>query len=445
MTTEPVHQPPTYQSTWDALIETMRLLWPTPATIGVAPDPHDQGHGDQGHGEGERARTAAGVPGGHRVVREFLVLPDRRHPRVALPVSTARVTAEALRKHSQALSLGERAVRTALSGLVRLPGVHPGLARVAPHRIRVSVPQGRSAESFEDHLAGILGHEVVVAIGVGQPRANRKPVLHALTPEGDTVAYVKVGTKEPTKVLVRDEAAALGSFWSADRPTTTLRVPRVLHHGRWRGLEVLVLAPLRPESGHWRRRTVPLSAMRELAGHFGTTESTLAQSPVWGLAQDTPDALRDADRARRFDRILAEAGARHGDTKLMLGAWHGDWTPWNMAWSGDHVLLWDFERFATGVPFGYDLTHYRLQATLRDAGEEGAGRHVRRQLATDPAHRVPTDDIVFSGNDPEAVWIAYLVELARRYTLASEPAEGAPLRARTTWLLDLLDDLVLRR
>ncbi|MGH3486421.1 MAG: hypothetical protein ACRDP8_00680 [Actinopolymorphaceae bacterium] len=432
MTTHPAHQPSTYQSTWDALVETMQLLWPAPATIGT--DDGDQASGPDG---------AAGA--GRRTVREFLVLPDRRHPRVALPVSTARVSAEALRKHSQALSLGERAARTALSGLVRLPGVQSGLTRIAHHRIRVSVPEGSVAESFEDHLAGILGRDVVVAIGVGQPRANRKPVLHALTPDGDTAAYVKVGTKEPNKVLVRDEAAALHSFWAADRPTTALRVPRVLHHGRWRGLEVLVLAPLRPGAGRWRRRTVPISAMRELAGHLGTTESTLAASPVWSLAEDTPDALGDADRARSFDRILAAARSRYGNTKLTLGAWHGDWTPWNMAWNGDHVLLWDFERFATGVPFGYDLTHYRLQSVLRDAGEVGADRHVRRQLATEPDRRVPADDIVLSGNDPEAVWIAYLVELARRYTLASEPAEGTPLRARTTWLLDLLDDLVVRR
>jgi hypothetical protein len=438
VTTDPTRQPPPYQSTWDALVETLRLLWPPPATIGV--DPTDERSGD---GEGDT--IVAGVPEGHRVVREFLVLPDRRHPRVALPVSTARVTAEALRKHSQALSLGERAARTAMAGLVRVPGVQTGLTRAARHRILVSVPRTLRAESLEDHLAEILGHDVVAAIGVGQPRANRKPVLHVLTPDGDTVAYVKVGTKKPTKVLVRDEAAALRSFWSSGRQTTTLRVPRVLHHAQWRDLEVLVLAPLKPESGRWRRRTVPLQAMRELAGHLGTTESTLAQSPVWERAQDTPDALRDADRARRFDRVLTAAESRYGDTKLMLGAWHGDWTPWNMAWSGAQVLLWDFERFATGVPFGYDLTHYRLQAVLRDGGEEGAGRHVRRQLATKPDDRVPADDIVLSGNDPEAVWIAYLVELARRYTLACEPAEGTPLRSRTTWLLDLLHDLVLRR
>jgi hypothetical protein len=427
VTTEPAHQPSTYQSTWDALVETMRLLWPSPAAI-VTDDGDTVGNGQ-----------------GHRVVREFLVLPDRRHPRVALPVSTARVTAEALRKHSQALSLGERAARTALSGLVRLPGVQPSLTRITPQRIRVTVPEEVVAESFEDHLAGILGQEVVVALGVGQPRANRKPVLHTLTPDGETLAYVKVGTKERSRTLVRDEAAALHSFWAADRPTTTFRVPRVLHHGQWRGLEVLVLAPLRPTAGRWRRRTVPISAMHELAGHLDTTESTLAASPVWSRANGTPDALRDPERARTFVRILGAAESRYGETKLVFGAWHGDWTPWNMAWNGDHVLLWDFERFATGVPFGYDLAHYRLQSVLRDAGEEGAERHVRRQLATEPARRVPADDILLSGNDPEAVWIAYLVELARRYTLASEPAEGTPLRARTTWLLDLLDNLLRRR
>jgi hypothetical protein len=212
--------------------------------------------------------------------------------------------------------------------------------------------------------------------------------------------------------------------------------------------------------------------MRELAGWLGLSRRPLATSEAWKLAQDTPAELADPRQAEEFERLVVAAGERYGNVELTLGAWHGDWTPWNMAWDGTQVLLWDFERFATGVPVGFDLVHYRLQVVLRDRGEQAAADVVRAVLtggraddatrATTARRRFLTGGVVgratadlagrhvdeptdpFAGNDVPTVVVAYLIELARRYVLASEPPEGAPLRPRTRWLLDLLDEVVVR-
>ncbi len=410
-----------YQSTLDVLLETTRLLWPEPAQSSV---------------EGS-------VPSGRVVVREFLLLPSRQQPRLALPVHAAPVVAAVLRKYSQGLTLGERAARATLSTLVRLPGVNRGLTRMTGHRLSVSVPAGQPYDSLEDHLADILGSDVVVGVNLGAPRANRKPVLHALAPDGRTLAYVKVGTSDATAGLVRGEASALASFWAAGPPSGLLRVPEVLHHGRWRGLELLVLAPVRPTSARWHRRAVPTVAMRELGAHLGVSRSAFRETPVWQHARTAPGTLRDDKQASAFGRIVAAAESRYGDSQVAVGAWHGDWTPWNMVWDDRQVLLWDFERFAGGVPLGFDLAHYHLQTALREHGEDAAARMVRQGLV--PGADTSGGADVLAGNDPDAVTVGYLVELGRRYLIASEPAVGQPLRARTRWLLDLLDTLVVQR
>ena len=356
-----------YQTTLDALLDTTRLLWPAPA----------------------RSTADGTVPPDHRTVRQFLLLPSRRQPRVALPAATAAVAAEALRRYSQGLPFAERMGRTAVSGLVRLPGVNGALTRLARDRLSVTAPTGSPIESLERHLGELLDHEVVVGVTIGPPRANRKPVLHVITPGGQTLAWAKVGTSDATRSLVRGEAEALARFWSAGPPGDQLRVPHVLHHGQWRGLELLVLEPMRPRSARWRRRAVPTVAMGQLAAHLGTSRCAFADSPAWALSQATSGELGDRGQAARFERIVTRVAGRYGTTELAIGAWHGDWTPWNMAWDGSQVLLWDFERFAAGVPLGFDLAHYRLQSALRDGGEGRAAQLVAGALPTGGAVNNP--------------------------------------------------------
>ncbi|OLT27980.1 hypothetical protein BJF79_42200 [Actinomadura sp. CNU-125] len=71
-------------------------------------------------------------------------------------------------------------------------------------RDRVTVRGG--GPSIEDRLGELLGRDVVVVIGLGPAaRANRKPILHVLTPKGRAAAFVKVGDNAATRALIADE------------------------------------------------------------------------------------------------------------------------------------------------------------------------------------------------------------------------------------------------
>jgi hypothetical protein len=232
------------------------------------------------------------------------------------------------------------------------------------------------------------------------------------------VAFVKVGDTEMARELITGEAAALARL--AERSFHRLRVPRVLHHGEWRGMSLLVLTPLSTRALSLRpRRDAPVAAMRELTG--ATRRVPLAESTFWPRFADVP--LDDPDQRKRFSDATGRIGEAYGADAVEFGAWHGDWTPWNMAWHGGRLQLWDWERFDPDVPAGLDLLHYRCQtgggydawpdsAILAPLGQRGRTAAVTAEL--------------------------YVLELTRRYLYAAQGDLGEPLRPQAAGLLDLL-------
>jgi hypothetical protein len=344
-----------------------------------------------------------------RAAREFVFVPNAERPRLLLPAGVPPAAAGALRRYSHDLTLRRRVARALTAAAVRT-----GLADRAL-RDRLHVTGG--GESVEDHLGALLGRPVVVSVGLGSERANRKPILHVLTPRGEPVAFVKVGDSAMARELIAGEAAALDRL--AGRTFETLRVPRVLHHGEWRGLDLLVLTPLPTRALSVRpRRGAPVAAMRELTGE--TRRVPLAESSFWARFQDVP--IEDSGQRERLTDAVRRIGAAYGDDPVSFGAWHGDWTPWNMAWHGGRVQLWDWERFDPDVPAGLDLLHYRSQT--------GGGR-------PDPAVLAPLGQ---HGRTAAITTELYVLELTRRYLGAAQGELGGPLRARAAGLLDLLHD-----
>ncbi len=107
--------------------------------------------------------------------RELAFLPDARHPRLLVPAGLPRATATALRRYSHDLGVKQRASRGLTAAAVRT-----GLPeRTLRDRLRVT-----GGPSIEDRLAELLGRPVVVSVGLGSARANRKPILHVLSPRG---------------------------------------------------------------------------------------------------------------------------------------------------------------------------------------------------------------------------------------------------------------------
>jgi hypothetical protein len=96
------------------------------------------------------------------------------------------------------------------------------------------------------------------------------------------------------------------------------------------------------------------------------------------------------------------------------------------------VALWDWERFARGVPLGFDALHYRLRVELARAPARAGTR--LRSAAPGVLARVGVEAA-------GATLAAYLLELSARFALAAQQETGGPIRPRTAWLLDFLGEV----
>ncbi|MBU2668776.1 hypothetical protein KOI35_35225 [Actinoplanes bogorensis] len=358
-------------------------------------------------------------------IAEYLVVPDARRPRLLVPSGSRRVAAAAVRRYAEPQSRAARLKREAVVAAVRT-GASSVLLR---DRIRVTGP---FSHSIDGYLSEALGRELAVSVHIGPARANRKPVLQLIGPDGDTFGFGKLGTGPLTQGLVRAETAALTSLGNSG--LTKLTVPRVLHAGKWRGLEVLVQSALPvwlPRAPLSQRRLV--AAMLDVAGCCGYTTGALFGSGYWqalrerlAVVTDRPEGVALASAAE----LLIE---RAGDIVFRYGAWHGDWAPWNMANLTDALVVWDWERFATGVPLGFDAVHHELQRRIQTTGDatEAVEATVKRAAELLAPFGVPV-----AGREVTA--LLYLVDLATRYLTDRQAEAGARLGVLGTWLLPVL-------
>lgn len=381
----------------------------------------------------EEVTTLLYPPGSSGVVTEaneaaeYIVVPNLRRPRVLVPATSRRLAVGSLRRYTRPASATARlkrdaAVASVLAGVDRL---------TLPHRL--SLP--RSADDITAHLGRVLDAEVHFGIHIGPARANRKPVLQILDAEARTLGFAKLGTTRLTRKLVTAETDALRTL--AGVGLRNLRIPRVLHAGTWGEHNVLVQEALpgwkRPARVDWDRLT---DAMTELACCMGVEDGRLGRSDyavtlekrlLVVAERSGSDAVTLVDAARQ----LLE---RNADQTLRFGSWHGDWSPWNMSMLADDILLWDFERFTTGVPMGFDALHYVLQRDIVSRAADPTTA-VLALLARGEKLLRPF------GVEPRAARITvllYLVDLAARYLTDRQAEAGAPLGALGRWLLPTL-------
>jgi hypothetical protein len=136
---------------------------------------------------------------------------------------------------------------------------------------------GSGPHGFGYRSVGVLSRDIRVSMYLG-PHANRKSVLHLLSPAGQPVAFAKVAVNPLTRQLLRAERDALARLKQAELPGIT--VPEMLHYGGLQGLEILVMSALLA----WLRRP-PLPA---------------------------PQLARAMATVARVDGVRTEAGARLG-------------------------------------------------------------------------------------------------------------------------------------
>ena len=392
----------------DYLWEVLGTLWPSPESVTRCSRP----------GPGRRGRPDG--PGS----TEFLVFPDERRAALLVPRQPRRVAAAALRNYKASGTARDR-LRLHAAAIV----ARAGLAEVLPDRIRIEPgPAGTDAD-IADYLRATLRRHVLVSLHIGAPRANRKPVLQALTPGGELVGFVKVGVNPLTRRLVRAEAGALAFLASV--PLSRLEPPRLLHHGQWQGNEVLVQQAF--PAGHPAKSQAELGgAMAELAGVRGLSRQPLADSPYLGGLRARLRHLADSELAgpirQAVDLLSPAAGI------LAFGSWHGDWTPWNMTLSRGRALVWDWERFETGVPVGFDAVHFWLQGAIIRGG-------IAPTAAAERAVTAAPEILAPFGLGPgvaSRVAVLYLAEIATRYLQDGQAEAGARLGRIGDWLLPAL-------
>lgn len=370
-------------------------------------------------------RAAEAAPARPAASRGLIVLPGAARPRIVVPASR-RAGAAALRRYGEPGSVRARSATRLLSLLLRA-----GFGGVLGDTIGTGSRAGTPA--IESYLEEQLGQAVSVSMHLGAARANRKPVLQLLTADGTTIGFAKIGINQLTRELVRAERDALTQLGSL--PLARLEIPAVLHSGSWRDLEVLVLSALPV----WQRRVPPApgelaAAMRELAASAGLSAGPLAGSQYWQRLAGRAAAAGDTADCVALRTAMGTTAARSAGIELSFGCWHGDWTPWNMASVRSGLLVWDWERFTTGVPVGFDALHYWLQARVVSA------RANPRAAAAECIGQAPAllAQLGLDAGQARLTALAYLADLSARYLADRQAEAGARLGAPGQWLIPAL-------
>jgi hypothetical protein len=385
-----------------AAIDLLAALYPEPCTVLVAPD-------------------------GMTPVRAgWTAIPSAANPRLLVPDTGRAAAARTVRRQLTGRRLRTRAARAGLS----LAVASGALARLP--RLRVAVAGPGSAPSIEDPLRRVLGvEELALTLPIGPPRSNRKPVLQVTDRSGRVLAFAKVGHLPLTRRLVRREREALLALEDA-RPDG-VRFPRLLASLTWSGHDVVVLEPLavptRRLTGQAARRRL-LALVRELAAVGGVSVVD------WGAHPYRADLLERAGRcgdlAAPLRRQVERLPARQ---PVATGSWHGDLNAGNLALVAGPCPVWDWERFESGVPVGFDLLHHDLHRSITERG--GAPRAAATRLLDDAARTLAPLGVDPAGAD--VVARGYLVTLACRYLADDQAGAGGELGRVHEWLVPALE------
>lgn len=362
------------------------------------------------------------------------MIPSAARPKLIVPRRPLRVAAAAVRNYNTGSTRRERLAIVSLAAAVRL-----GFADVLPSRLHDGAEGGEVARDIRAHLSQVLGRQVNVGLYIGPARAVRKPVLQVLDERGTTLAFAKLGVDDFTKALVRTEADAVNLL--AASALSVLAVPEALHHGQWNSHELLVQRAMGRGANAASGDMLLGRAMDELARVAAVDTATLRSSRYRQRLTQRLEAQSDGPLPTALAQSLDELCARFPDTVLEFGSWHGDWAPWNMTVAGGRVCVWDWEKFESGKPIGFDAIHYCVHGATALTGV------TPREAFEDTLRRSPELLRVHGITDRVAVlvfWL-YVIELAVRYLEDEEMSAGTtPMSRMSEWLHDVLADVERR-
>lgn len=361
--------------------------------------------------------------------QSYALVPNGRRPVVMIPRRPRRVAAAVLRNYKASADRSTE-VRLRLYSL----GARLGFADLLPHRITITPATSAASASsavndIGEHLKLVLDRDVALAVYTSPPRANRKTVLQLLTPSGHTFAFVKIGTNDLTRDLVRREADALERLGTA--PLVSVEVPQLLYRGQWREFELLVQQAFTGSAKAIMAPRALTESMLEVAGVAGLATHPAASNPYVDGLRRRMESLSSQPYGAQLLCLLQGVIEGSDGTELTLGSWHGDWTPWNMTTDGRKALVWDWERFESGVPLGFDALHHDMQGAMNRGGAEpsAAARGMVNRCA------VLIESFGVSPRAAELTARLYLLEIGTRYASDRQADAGSRLGLLETWLL----------
>lgn len=360
--------------------------------------------------------VAGDLPDAFERAEQFAVLPAGGDRGFMVSLASRPAAVSALTSYNALRTPRKRLARSMLA-----IGLRAGLRGALPgSRIDVGIAaQATAADLSEalisDYLRRLFDRdEVVVAFGGGSG-PYRKPVLQVFAADGSPLGYVKVGWNAWSRDAVGREATALAAC--AARPMRLLGVPALIDRRDWRGLDLVVTAPLpagvrRLGRGRGLPDAAVLRGITELTpGHTGP----LAASPYWRGIRARIDALAAASASASWLSAAADSiELARGDEVLSFGSWHGDLVPWNLARLRDRVYAWDWESSAPDAPVGFDAVHYYFQVAFVAGGTPLAQATALARRQAGPALRALG---VAAGADG-LLGDLHLLELALRHELA---------------------------
>jgi hypothetical protein len=361
------------------------------------------------------------APPGFRTAEVFEVIPSASRPRVLVPVHEDALIVAAMRGVNDGIgTLGRRRRVMRSRSAARASGHFPELVVAFPG-------DPRPLELPTQVLREVLGRpDVQAAYSFGPARATRKPIVQALTLDGQVLAFAKLGWNERIDSLLENEARALRRL-ALHRPAS-FASPGLIDQVRWGDGRVMTVVEPIPAGvrAEVRPGTMPpASVVHDIARIGGVAFAPLGTSPFWRRVLDRSRGTTPARRA--VSTTLAWLHEIHGRRPIWQGSWHGDFAPRNMLTLGGRLHIWDWERFANGVPLGLDVLHFHFETAYRRDRHvpRAAARAVRRSRPVLASLGVPDDDV-------ELLASCYLAERLLR----CEEGDGGPLHRG-----DLVDEL----
>jgi hypothetical protein len=299
------------------------------------------------------ALLGVGLETGKTAGRMYTAYPNLTNVRWLLPANQPALRRAGIGGLYQPNSLRGRAVRTII-GAGAVPGEKVWLEEDTLARL-------------ETMLAPLVGVEAVrLAFYLGVPAPHRKVTAQVLTPEGETLAYAKIGTSPLAQAAVETERRAL--FRLSESADLQDAVPKVLGSLDWHGGTILLITMGPPRPGPRGLSSVHLRFCTRVFQSFRVQE-TFVESPMWTrmseiwhrLRHNSPETL-PANLGLALERLHEELGP----VSMPLSLAHGDFAPWNTRLGPRSLFVLDWERASEGISPLYDAFNFQaLQAALQ--------------------------------------------------------------------------------